>query len=277
MVEEFPGRPLPMDRRQAKAAKQNQSVGRVLRVMEFMAAQRGAVRLQDIAAAAELPASTTLRFVNTLMEQGYAVQDRESLRYSLSFKLCRLAEQVRAGHQLRDIVRGELESLVKTCRESACLAVEDTREVVYIDVVEGPDSMLRTLQRIGKKAPLHSTGVGKALLLNYDDEALRRLRDEVGFEPLTAHTITDLERLRRAIDLVRHEGISVDDEECELGVRCVAAPVRDYTGRVVCSISVSGPVSRMQDDTLIKIGKKVKVAAEDLSSRLGFDTCLVKN
>jgi DNA-binding IclR family transcriptional regulator len=260
-----------MNNSQSKAVKQNHSVERVLRVMEFMAAQRGAVRLQDIAVAAELPASTALRFVNTLMEQGYAVQDRESLRYSLTFKLCRLAEQVRSGHQLRDIVRGELESLVKTCRESACLAVEDAREVVYIDVVEGPDSMLRTLQRIGKKAPLHSTGVGKTLLLNYDDEALRQLGDEVGFAPLTAHTITDLEGLRRAIDLVRHEGIAIDDEECELGVRCVAAPVRDYSGRVVCSISVSGPVSRMQAGALDEVAQAVKAAAEALSIRLGFE------
>lgn len=253
-----------------KAAKLNHSVERVLRVMELMAAQRGAVRLQDLAAAADLPASTTLRFVNTLMEQGYAVQDRESLRYSLTFKLCRLAEQVRSGHQLRDIVRGELESLVRACRESACLAVEDAREVVYIDAVEGPDSILRTLQRIGKKAPLHSTGVGKALLLNYDDEALQRLQDEVGFVPLTAHTITELESLRRALDLVRREGIAMDDEECELGVRCVAAPIRDYTGRVVCSISVSGPASRMQAGVLDKAVQEVKAAAEALSGRLGF-------
>jgi DNA-binding IclR family transcriptional regulator len=260
-----------MNNSQSKAVKQNHSVERVLRVMEFMAGQRGALRLHDIAVAAELPASTTLRFVNTLMEQGYAVQDRASLRYSLTFKLCRLAEQVRSGHQLRDIVRGELESLVKTCGESACLAVEDAREVVYIDVVEGPDSMLRTLQRIGKKAPLHSTGVGKSLLLNYDDEALRQLKDEVGFTPLTTHTITDLEGLRRAIDLVRQEGIAMDDEECELGVRCVAAPVRDYTGRVVCSISVSGPASRMQAGTLARTGQAVKAAARALSVRLGFE------
>lgn len=260
-----------MNNGQSKAVKQNHSVERVLRVMEFMAAQRGALRLQDIAAAAELPASTALRFVNTLMEQGYAVQDRASLRYSLTFKLCRLAEQVRSGHQLRDIVRGELESLVRTCRESACLAVEDAREVVYIDVVEGPDSMLRTLQRIGKKAPLHSTGVGKSLLLNYDDEALRQLKDEIGFTPLTAHTITTLEDLRHAINLVRQEGIAMDDEECELGVRCVAAPVRDYTGRVVCSISVSGPASRMQAGTLARTGQAVKAAARALSVRLGFE------
>ena len=118
---------------------------------------------------------------------------------------------------------------------------------------------------------MHSTGVGKTLLLNYDDPALQQLRDEVGFAPLTTHTITDLEGLRRVLDLVRHEGIAVDDEECELGVRCVAAPVRDYTGRVVCSISVSGPVSRMQAGTLARTGLAVKAAAEALSVRLGFE------
>ena len=253
----------------AKAVKLNQSVERVLRILEVMAEGGGAARLQDIAGAVGLPASTALRFISTLMVEGYAEQDPETLRYSLTFRLCRIAEQIRRGHQLRDIVHPELERLARACGESACLAVEEAGEVVYVDVAEGPESILKTLQRIGKKAPLHSTGVGKTLLLDRTDEELKALGGSAGLVPLTPHTIVSRDRLLEELRQVRREGFAIDDEECELGVRCVAAPVRDHTGRVVCSISVSGPVNRMTDSALKAAGKAVRASAQTLSRRLG--------
>lgn len=253
-----------------KAVKKNQSVGKVFRIIERMAERRGAMRLQDIAADAGVPASTALRFVTTLVEQGYAVQDGETLKYSLTFKLCRVAEQIRAGHQLVDIVHGELEGLTRRCGESSCLAVADGLEVVYIDVFEGADSTLRTLQRIGKRAPLHSTGVGKSLLLNYSRQELEQMAARSGLPRLTPHTITSLEALADELERVRGRGFAMDDEECEEGVRCVAAPVRDYTGSVVCSISVSGPVHRMGERRIEEISAAVRETAARLSGRLSF-------
>ena len=259
-----------MRERGVKAVKQNQSVGKVFRIIECMAGRRGAVRLQDIAADAGVPASTALRFVTTLMEHGYAVQDGETLKYSLTFKLCRVAEQIRAGHQLIDIVHSELEGLTRRCGESSCLAVGEGSEVVYIDVVEGADSTLRTLQRIGKRAPLHSTGVGKSLLLNCSRQQLEEMAARSGLPRLTPHTITSIDALADELDLIRRRGFAMDNEECEEGVRCVAAPVRDYTGSVVCSISVSGPVHRMDSKRIEEISAAVREAAGRLSGRLSF-------
>ena len=134
--------------------------------------------------------------------------------------------------------------------ESVCLAIEQDSEVVYVDTVDGPDSMLKTMQRIGKRAPLHSTGVGKVLLLNFNPQEIERIAESTGLKPLTYKTITDKQRLIEAVESIRTKGYAIDDEECEIGARCVAAPIWDYSGIVVAAISVSGPATRM---TIAKI------------------------
>lgn len=255
---------------QLKAVKKNQSLAKAFRIIEKMAATRGPMRLQDIAHFTELPTSTALRFINTLMQQGYVTQDPETARYSLTFKLCQIAEEIRAGHRLTDIAHPFLVELTSKAGESSCLAVEESGEVVYVDVVEGPLSVLQTLQRIGKRAPLHSTGVGKSLLLNYSAEEISRLVEAKGLPALTRRTIRDEESLRGELVKVARTGIGHDDEECEEGVRCVAAPVRDYTGKVTCSISVSGPVNRMTPARVEEISHTVREVASSLSVRLGY-------
>jgi DNA-binding IclR family transcriptional regulator len=259
-----------MNERLTKAVKTNQSLTKALHIIELMAETRGPMRLQDIAHFTTLPTSTALRFLNTLMQQGYVTQDRETQRYSLSFKLCQIAEQIRIGHQLTDIVHPYLEELTRLVGESSCMAVEESREVVYVDVVEGPMSLLQTLQRIGKRAPLYSTGVGKSLLLNYRREEIEALIEEKGITPLTSRTVKDLSELLEEVEQVKLKGFGLDNEECEEGVRCIAAPVRDYTGRVACSISVSGPTKRMTMKRVQEISETVMRIAGQASTRLGY-------
>lgn len=242
-----------------------------MRIIERMAETRGPMRLQDVSHFAELPASTTLRFLNTLMQMGYVTQNDENQRYSLTFKLCGIAEQIRTSYGIRDIIHPALEELTQEIGESSCLAVEESQEVVYVDVVEGPGSMLQTLQRIGKRAPLHSTGVGKSLLLNYSAAELAELAETTGLPALTANTVRSLDTLKDELSHVAEKGFAIDDEECEEGVRCVAAPIRDYTGKVVCSISVSGPVSRMNGDRVDAVARRLTETAASLSARLGHD------
>ncbi len=252
-----------------KSAKRNQSVEKMLTIVETMAGARGPMRLQDIAAAAELPASTALRFLVTLMGRGYVTQDRETLRYCLTLRLCHLADLVKGQVSIREAARPHLVSLAARCGESTCLAIEQDRTVVYVDVVEGPDSMLRTLQRIGRRAPLHSTGVGKVLLADWTPEAVGRLVAEAGLEALTPRTLTRLDGLLAELDRVRRTGFAVDNEECEQGVRCVAAPVRDFTERVVASVSVTGPSTRMSEAKIEAIRPVLAEAALEISRRLG--------
>jgi IclR family KDG regulon transcriptional repressor len=256
----------------AKAVKDNQSVGRVFQIIEVMSRNPGPMRLQDISRKIKVPASSVLRFLNTLMKHSYVDQEPETLRYYLTMKFCQIGSLVSSQMSIRDIVRPYLVELSEKCQESACLAIERDNAVVYIDVVEGPDSMLKTLQRIGKLAPLHSTGVGKSLLVDFDEKRLDRLIEQKGLKALTKNTVTTKDRLLVELEKVRSGGYALDDEECEYGVRCVAAPVRNYTGKIVASISVSGPVSRLPSEKMDYIKEHIIKTSQKISKQLGFES-----
>lgn len=249
--------------------KNNQSVAKALQIIEIMAAGNGPMRLQDISATLKLPASTVLRFLGTLTQFHYVTQDPDTLQYSLTMKFCRLGHLVSSQVRLRDVVRPFLIRLTEEFGESASLAVEEERNVLYIDCVDGPDHMLQTLQRIGRVAPMNSTGVGKILLSSYSEEEVQRIAAERGLDESTKNTITDVPALMRELRRVARSGFAVDNEECELGVKCVAAPIRDYTGNIVAAISISGPVSRMVSEKLARAKDVITRTAEEISTSLG--------
>ena len=249
----------------------NLSVRKAFTLIETMAQQRGPIRLQDIAKMVHCPASTTLRLLTTLMSMGYVVQGEDS-RYALSLKFSMLGSQISANTDLHGIVHPYLTELVSRCEESACLAIEQDMGVVYIDVVNGPDSLLRTTQYIGKSAPMHCTGVGKLLLTNYDSEALDRFIAAKGLAAFTSHTICTKEALIEELESIRQQNYALDDEECELGARCIAAPIRDYTGKVIACISVSGPISRLSVKQLDVIRPTIMEIASRISKKLSYES-----
>ena len=147
-----------------KRSKSNQSVEKTFQIIETMAEARRPIRLQDISQQTKLPASTVLRMINTLVDLGYAFQEQETLRYGLTLQFARIGSLAGSGIGLRDYAHPVMEKLSTACGEACCLAIEQNEEVVYIDLVDGPDNMLRIMQHIGKRAPMHCTGIGKLLL-----------------------------------------------------------------------------------------------------------------
>ena len=252
-----------------KAIKQNQSVLRALSIIEKMAEHTGPIRLQDLAKKINLPSSTCLRYLNTLITKKYIKHDPIMLQYYLTMKLPYLGSHVVSQLKIQRIARPYLIELSKACQESACLAILQDLVVVYIDVVEGPDHILRTLQRIGKIAPAHCTGVGKCLLMQFSDRELDDYISSKGLTTLTRNTITSRRRLIKELELARMRGFALDNEECENHVRCVAAPVRDCTGKIVASISISGPSFRLISKKLELVKNLVKNTAHEISESLG--------
>lgn len=253
-----------------KLSKKNQSVEKVFQIIEIMAKDKSPMRLQDISLKVQMPASTVMRLLNTLMSYNYVNQDSETLKYSLSLKFCQISDSIHSQFSIRDVVRPYLLELPEKCQESACLAIEEGMMVLYIDVADGPDKMLRTMQRIGKMAPLHSTGVGKLLLLNYDEEKLKVLTEQKGLIQLTKNTITSLEQLKEELKRVASLGYAFDNEECEIGAKCIATPIRDYTGKVIAAISVSGPVSRITQKKIQLITDILLDISVKISRKLGY-------
>lgn len=250
--------------------KTNFSSDKLLSLIEYMARQTEPMRLQDISNQMKMPPSTVLRFLSALQSRDYAAQDIDTGRYLLTFKLCGLADSIRANQSLRTIGLPFLRSVAAAFDESANLSIEYDMSVMYIEAVLGPSKTLMSLQRIGNIAPLHCTAVGKLLLLGYDREQMDRLAEVKGFTGFTERTITDRKALEAELEAVRARGYAFDDEECEQGARCVAAPIRDYTGRIVAGMSVSGPVSRMTDAHIAKNLPVLLDAAQKISSRLGW-------
>lgn len=253
-----------------KSVKNNQSVEKVLQIIETMAKNREPLRLQDVALMVDMPASTTLRFLNTLMKQGYVNQDPLTSRYFLTLKFTYIGSLVSSQISIRDIAHPYLTELSKKCNESVCLGIEQDMEIVYIDVIDGPDGMLKITQRIGKLAPIHSTGIGKLLLLNYDMKQLDRIIAIKGLKALTPNTITSKNELLKELETIKTQGYALDDEECELGARCISAGIKDYTGKYVAGISVSGPTTRLTMENIKTIKNVVIEIADKISEQLAY-------
>jgi len=235
-----------------------------------MAQSKESLRLQDIAQRVDMPASTALRFLNTLMKCGYARQDAGSLRYSLTLKFMHIGSLVNSQISIRDVARPYLANLAQKCNESVCLAIEQDMEIVYIDVIDGPDGILKITQRIGKLAPIHSTGIGKLMLLNYDLKQFEHIIETKGLKALTPNTITSKDELLLELEKIKQRGYALDDEECELGARCLSAGIKDYTGKYVAGISVSGPTTRMTMEYIEQIKDVVMETADKISRELSY-------
>lgn len=255
-----------------KLTKKNQSVQKIFKIIEEMARFGEPMRLNDIAYQTNYPNSTILRMLNSLISCGYVTQNDDTLKYSLSIKFSVIGEKVRSQFKIRDLVQPYLVSLSEQYQESSCLAIEDDMSVVYIDTVEGKDNMLRTLQKIGKSAPMHCTGVGKLLLLNYSTKQLEDFVAQKGLIKLTKNTITSFEELRNELDTVRMQGYALDNEECEEGATCLAAPLKDFSGKIIACISVSGPANRFTLNKILEQKHIILETAASISERLGYKT-----
>lgn len=248
----------------------NQSAGKVLRIMELLAEESEPMRLLDISNSLKINTSTTLRFLATLEKYGYVSQEKETLKYYLTFKICALANKISSGINIRDMVRPYLKQLSKTFGESACLAVEQDMKIVYIDVIEGPDQMLRTMQRIGNIAPMHCTGIGKLFLLNYSESKIDRLIEREGLERFTENTLTSKQQLLDELDRIKELGYAYDNEECEIGARCIAFPIYDHTKKVIAGISVTGPTSRLTDAFIETRKVYLQKSVNEISQKNGY-------
>ncbi len=246
----------------------NQSAEKTMRIIEFLADNNRPMRLIDIAGNLGLNTSTTLRFINTLVTLGYMEQEPASSKYFLTYRICSIANKIYSETSLRDIAGPYLKDLARKAGESVCLAVEQSRQVVYIDVADGPDQMIRGMQRIGSIAPMHCTGIGKLLLLNYTEAELDALITEKGLTGYTNNTIVTKEKLMEELDKVRENGYAFDNEECEIGARCIAFPIYDFTHKIIAGFSITGPFNRISDAFIKRHLPLLKSIAGEISGKL---------
>jgi DNA-binding IclR family transcriptional regulator len=246
-----------------------QSVERTLDILEALVEFGSEVGLVEISQVVSLPLATVHRLLGTLITRGYVKQNRQNRKYSLGFRALQMGNDMRQRFSLRLEARPFLQRLMQTSGESANLAVLDDGEVVYIDQAQSA-RILRMFTQIGNRLPAHSTGSGKALLAFLPRELVEGIVRRYGMAPRTPKTVTDSAELFRELEQVRALGYARDDEEHEEGVRCVAVPVRDASGQVVASLSVSGPAARLSDSRIDAVLPELLDSGHKLSARLGF-------
>ena len=248
----------------------NQSVEKAFQIIELLANEGEPMRLLDISKMLKVNSSTVLRFLTTLQKCGYVSQDSETAKYYLTYKFCGISNKINAYSSIRDLAAPYMKQLSKIFAESACLAVEQDMSVIYIYVVEGSDMMLRSMQRIGNIAPMHCTGIGKLLLTEYSDKQLDRLIETQGLKQFTEYTITDKTNLVSELNKIRQFGYAFDNEECELGARCIACPVKDHTGKIVAGVSITGPSHRLTDSFISDKLHHMIDLTKEISDKLGY-------
>lgn len=251
--------------RQSKSAPVG-VVGKVLQVLEALDNSPSGLQLREIAEQTGLNKSTAYRFLAHLESEGYLFRDEDGA-YIVGPKLARLGTGASYHATLRTVSRPVLASLLKATKETVNLGVMDGHDVLYLDVLESPHTF-RMVSQPGMHRPFSCTALGKAMLAFLPDEQREEILATLTFTRLTSRSIRNLARLRRELARTAQQGFALDDQETELGARCVAAPILDESGKVTGAISVSGPITRISREKAQTYALAVKKGAREISMRL---------
>ncbi len=245
------------------------SLEKALKALDVVAKNKS-VGLRELATELGFPPSTVHRLLAILTASRYLTQDPETKKYRLSLKFLELGAAVREDLDLITAARPHMTALMRATSETVNLALFDGAGIVYVDQVTDSNSLLRIFTRVGTRAPLYCTGVGKACLANLPAESVAEYWNSIEKRQYTDNTIRDESRLKKELQTIRRQGYSVDNEEMEIGVRCVASAIRQHRSGIVAAVSVSGPSTRLTADRVSSLGELVRQTAQQITTDLGY-------
>jgi DNA-binding IclR family transcriptional regulator len=246
------------------------SLFKTLDIIETIA-ENGRLGIREISTKTGFPPATIHRIATTLVKRRYFRQDPITKTYSLSFRFMELGTRVQEQFDLSAISRPHLQRLMTETEESANLAILDGDEVVYLEQVKNDKSILKIFTRLGARAPLYTTGVGKMFMSQWREAEIDAYLMRTHIESRTPNTLVNRDDIRKEMALISAKGYSVDNEEMETGVRCVAAPVFDHNRQPVAAVSISGAAIRITPDRIGFFEAKVRRCAMAISSELGYN------
>lgn len=233
-----------------------QVADKIFLVMETLA-QNGPMGLLELATQLDLNKTTAHRVLSSLHHVGYVARNPENSKYFLTLKILELSNKVLEKMDILDITAPYLRQLMEFSGETVHLVQLDGVNAIYINKMESDDNSLRLVSRIGKRIPLYCSGVGKALLADMADDQIHKIWLASHVRKLTENTITDWETFLETIRTIRKDGFAFDNEENEIGVKCVATTLDSHDPNTSYAVSVSGPASRMTDDKTDKLADKL--------------------
>ncbi|MBV8211401.1 MAG: IclR family transcriptional regulator [Burkholderiaceae bacterium] len=224
-----------------------QVIERLTNLLDALARQSGSVSLKELARATALHPSTAHRILNDLVVGRFVDRGEQPGTYRLGMRLLELGNLVKARLSVREAAVEPMRDLHRKTGQTVNLSVRQGDEIVYVERSYSERSGMQVVRAIGGRAPLHLTSSGKLFLAFDEPRAVRSYATRTGLAGHTRNSITDLPRLERELSLIRARGFAKDNEELELGVRCIAAAIRDDNGQVVAGLSVSAPADRLQE------------------------------
>jgi IclR family KDG regulon transcriptional repressor len=244
------------------------AVGRTMAVLEALAEHPEESGVSEIATKLDMSKATVYRFLQSLKARGYVVQDAED-RYRLSVRLFELGAQALPHLDIVREAEPGMRRINELTGETVHLGILDEGSIVYVHKIDSKYN-LRMYSRIGRRAPLYCTGIGKVLMAWLEeDELLAHLAQE-SFERRTANTLTSVEAYLQELEIVRQQGYAEDHEEFEDNMRCLAAPIRDRFGHVIGGMSVSFPCFRFREELKQDYVKQLMQATQQISGQLGW-------
>jgi IclR family transcriptional regulator, KDG regulon repressor len=248
---------------------QVQVLDRALGILDLLADESPELGPSEVSECMGLHKSTVHRLLQVLERHRLIEKIAQNGKYRLGLKLFELGSKAIAQLDLRGRARQYLERLVLETGETSHICVLDGDRMLSIANVESPRT-LRTPSTVGRRTPLHCTAVGKVLLAFLPEDEQNELIKNLELATYTRHTLTKPARLKADLKLIRRRGFAMDDEEFEEGLRCIGAPVMDYSGRVVAAMSVAGPTFRLTEERITAVARSTIRAASDLSAELGY-------
>ncbi|MEJ2199968.1 MAG: IclR family transcriptional regulator [Desulfuromonadaceae bacterium] len=247
-----------------------QAVSHALDLLEQFHGEVDELGVTELSKRLKLHKNNVFRLLATLESRGYIEQNRTTENYRLGLKSLELGQTFIKQMGLLRQARPILEKVVEECNETAYVAIFKEGHVVYLDVVE-TDLTVRVVLRVGSRLPVHCTASGKVHLAFMSEEEVLGILPQRELPKFTSSTIGDRDVLLKELEVIAQQGFAIDNEEMDESVRCVAAPIRDYTRRIVGAISISGPSMRFGDERVEKeLAPLIIRAGDELSTRLGY-------
>lgn len=231
-------------------------------------ARSGPQILTDLHLRLGIPSPTVHRLLSTLRQHELARFDATTSRWSVGIKAFEIGQSFVQQKDVVGVARPKMDDLMAATGETISLALVDNEEIIFIAQVE-PRASIRAFFPPGERGPLHASGCGKAVLATWSDERVRQALEQRGMKLFTPNTRTDLPALMNDIASTRERGWAINDAEHTPGMRCVAAPIFDSSGRAIAAMSISGPLSRVPYERLEELGELLKQAMVEVTSGVG--------
>lgn len=253
-----------------KTTDRIQSIERAISILKLFSPEKPELKLTEISSSLGLNKSTVHTILSTLKYHGLIEQNENTQKYKLGIFILELGNIMLESieENITEIGHPILEELSRELDETVHLVYLDGREIVYLDKVSSLQS-IRIHTNIGSRLFAHATGLGKVILANLDESEIKRILP-TKLEKLTENTITKRSELLKELNIIKEKGYSIDNGENEVGLRCIAAPIFNNTGKVKYALSVSGPTFRIADDKIEIIAKRVQHFANLFSKKLGY-------